>query len=142
MAKRRMFSQAVVESDDFLDMSMSAQALYFHLSMFADDEGFLGNARSIQRSVGASADDLKLLQAKGYVLRFDSGVVFLPHWKLNNCIRSDRFQPTVYQAERMEVFGEPQEALPEPPPPRTEDEKRAKALQIAAVLAAGERTSL
>ena len=105
MANRRMFARSVVETDAFLDMPASAQALYFHLGMAADDEGFLGNARSVQRSMGASADDLKVLEGKSYIVVFDTGVVYLPHWAMNNQIRKDRFTATAYQAERLALGG-------------------------------------
>lgn len=100
MAKRRMFNIAVVGSDAFLDMPASAQALYFHLGMRADDEGFIGNAKMIQRAVGASPDDLKLLIAKRFLLAFDSGVVVVKHWHMNNAIRNDRKMLTVYTDEK------------------------------------------
>ena len=61
MADKRMFSKAIIDSDVFLDMPLSAQALYFHFSMRADDEGFVGNPKRIQRLIGASDDDVKIL---------------------------------------------------------------------------------
>lgn len=94
MAERRMFAKSVVESDAFLDMPASAQALYFHLGMEADDDGFLNNPKRVQRSVGAAGDDFKLLIAKGFVIPFTSGVVVIRHWKVNNYIQSDRRKPT------------------------------------------------
>lgn len=89
-----MFAKSVVESDAFLDMPASAQALYFHLGMEADDDGFLNNPKRVQRSVGAAGDDFKLLIAKGFVIPFTSGVVAIRHWKVNNYIQSDRRKPT------------------------------------------------
>lgn len=100
MAERRMFAKAVVESDTFLDMPSSAQALYFHLGMEADDEGFLNNPKRIQRCVGAAADDLRILVSKGFIIPFDSGVVVIRHWKVNNYIQSDRRKPTQCISER------------------------------------------
>lgn len=100
MAKRRMFSQQITDSDSFLDMPLSAQALYFHLGMTADDDGFVNNPKRIQRIIGANEDDLKLLIAKNFVIAFDSGVVVIKHWKINNAIRSDRYTPTVYTEEK------------------------------------------
>jgi len=93
-----MFSQAIVESDAFLDMPLSTQGLYFHLSMNADDYGFVGPKR-VMRMVGANDDDLKVLIGKRYVLIFDSGVVVIKHWMLNNTVRKDRSQPTTYSKE-------------------------------------------
>lgn len=100
MAERRMFAKTIIDSDAFLDMPLSTQALYFHLSMRADDEGFINNPKKIQRMVGASDDDLKLLIMKRYVLVFESGVIVIKHWKIHNYVRSDRFKETVYQEER------------------------------------------
>ena len=100
MAKRRMFSQQITDSDSFLDMPLSAQALYFHLGMTADDDGFVNNPKRIQRVIGANEDDLKLLIAKKFIIAFESGVVVIKHWKINNAIRSDRYTPTVYTEEK------------------------------------------
>ena len=100
MAERRMFAKTIIDSDAFLDMPMSAQALYFHLSMRADDEGFVNNPKKIQRMVGASDDDCKLLIAKRFILVFDSGVIVIKHWKIHNYVRSDRFKETLYQEEK------------------------------------------
>ena len=100
MAERRMFAKTIIDSDAFLDMPLSTQALYFHLSMRADDDGFVNNPKKIQRMIGASDDDLKLLAAKKFVVLFESGVVVIKHWKINNYIRSDRYKPTVYQEEK------------------------------------------
>lgn len=103
MAKRRMFSRQITDSDPFLDMPLSAQALYFHLGMNADDDGFINNAKRIQRMIGANDDDLKLLIAKHFVLAFDTGVVVIKHWKVNNSIRKDRYTPTVYTDEKAQL---------------------------------------
>ena len=99
MAERRMFTLKIVDSDAFLDMPMSAQALYFHLSMRADDDGFINNPKKIQRFVGASEDDLKLLILKRFVLAFETGVIVIKHWRMHNLIRRDRYTPTQYQEE-------------------------------------------
>lgn len=100
MAERRMFSKTIIDSDAFLDMPLSAQALYFHLSMRADDEGFVGNPKRIKGMIGASEDDLKLLIVKRFLLVFESGVVVIKHWKIHNYIQSDRAKPTTYIEER------------------------------------------
>ena len=99
MAERRMFAKTIIDSDAFLEMPMSTQALYFHLSMRADDDGFLNNPKKIQRMVGATEDDLKLLIAKNFIIVFDTGVIVIKHWKIHNYIRNDRYKPTVYQEE-------------------------------------------
>ena len=100
MAERRMFSKVVIDSDTFLDMPLSAQALYFHLSMRADDDGFVNNPKRIQAYVGASADDLKILLAKHFLIPFESGVVVIKHWKVHNYIQKDRYKETYYQTEK------------------------------------------
>lgn len=100
MAERRMFAKTIIDSDAFLDMPLSAQALYFHLSMRADDEGFINNPKKIQRMIGASDDDMKILLAKNFILEFESGVIVIKHWKIHNYIRGDRLNKTAYQEER------------------------------------------
>lgn len=100
MADRRMFSKAVTETDQFLEMPLSAQALYFHLGLHGDDEGFVGNPKRIVRMTGAAEDDIKLLIAKGFVIAFDSGVVVIRHWQINNYIQADRRKNTLYVAEK------------------------------------------
>lgn len=103
MAERRMFAKTIIDSDAFLDMPLSTQALYFHLSMRADDEGFVGNPKRIRGMIGASEDDLKLLIAKRFLLSFDSGVVVIKHWKIHNYIQSDRFKETTYIEEKSKL---------------------------------------
>ena len=100
MAERRMFAKTIIDSDAFLDMPLSTQALYFHLAMRADDDGFINNPKKIQRLIGASEDDLKLLIAKNFIIPFESGIVVIKHWRIHNYIRSDRYKETVYQEER------------------------------------------
>ena len=100
MAERRMFAKKVITSDMFLDMPLSTQALYFHLSMVADDEGFINNPKRIQRLIGSSDDDMKLLITKAYIIPFDSGIVVIRHWRVNNYLRSDRFSGTEYEWEK------------------------------------------
>ena len=100
MAQKRMFSLNVVDTDKFMDMSTSAQALYFHLGMHGDDDGFVSSPRKIARAAGCNEDDLKLLAAKGYIIPFESGVVVITDWTLNNTLRNDRYKATVYQTEK------------------------------------------
>lgn len=104
MANKRMFSIKIVDSDAFLDMPLSTQCLYFHLNMRADDDGFIGNPKKIMRIVGSSEDDLKLLIAKRFILIFNDGVIVIKHWRMHNCIQSDRYTPTVYQDEKNMLF--------------------------------------
>lgn len=99
MAERRMFAKSIVLSDAFLDMPMSARCLYFTLGMFADDDGFVGSPKSIMRQCGATIDDLKILLAKRFVLGFDSGVIVIKHWRMNNYLQNDRHRSTTYVEE-------------------------------------------
>lgn len=95
-----MFAKTIVDSDQFLDMPLSTQALYFHLSMRADDEGFINNPKKVLRMTGASGDDFKLLIAKRFIIEFESGVVVIKHWRIHNYIQKDRFKRTMYQEEK------------------------------------------
>lgn len=103
MAEKRMFTMKIIDSDDFLEMPMSTQALYFHLNMRADDDGFINNPKRIIRTVNASEDDMKLLITKRFVLAFESGVIVIKHWRMHNAIRKDRYHPTQY-TEEMETL--------------------------------------
>lgn len=95
-----MFSLKIVDTDAFLEMPSSSQLLYFHLSMRADDEGFVGSPRKIIKMGGFSSDDFKILVAKRFILTFESGVVVIKHWLIHNNIRQDRISPTKYSEER------------------------------------------
>lgn len=100
MAQRRMFNKTVTNSDNFLDMPDSSQNLYFHLSMNADDDGFVDNWKSIMRMTGHKEDDLKVLIAKQYIIPFESGVIVIRHWRLNNYLQKDRIIETNYIDEK------------------------------------------
>lgn len=103
MAQRRMFSKKITDTDNFLDMPLSSQALYFHLNMGADDEGFIDKVKTIQRTIGASDDDVKILIAKGFIIPFESGVVVIRHWRIHNYIQADRFQSTIHKEEKEQL---------------------------------------
>lgn len=103
MAERRMFAKTITDSDAFLDMPLSTQALYFHLSMKADDDGFVNSAKRVQRAIGAADDDLKLLIAKNFIIPFKSGVIVIKHWKINNYIQNDRYKETAYIEEKQQL---------------------------------------
>ena len=100
MAERRMFAKTIIDSDAFLDMPLTTQALYFHLSMRADDDGFVNNPKKILRMVGAGEDDAKLLITKQFIIPFESGIVVIRHWKIHNYIKSDRYKPSVCTEEK------------------------------------------
>lgn len=99
MAERRMFAKSIVLSDAFLDMPLSARCLYFTLGMMADDDGFVGSPKAIMRQCGASQDDMAVLLQKRYVLGFESGVIVIKHWRMNNYLQSDRKKNTTYVEE-------------------------------------------
>lgn len=100
MADKRMFSTKIVESDDFLDLDLSTQALYFHLCLNADDEGFIGKPKTIVRMIGGNLNDLQALIKNKFILLFESGVVVIKHWRINNTIRKDRRKATTYLKEK------------------------------------------
>ena len=104
MADKRMFSLKIVDSDLFLDMPLSSQCLYFHLSMRVDDDGFVNNPKKIIKIIGANEDDLKILIAKGFVIVFDQGIIVITHWKINNFIRKDRYKPTMYIEQKQQLY--------------------------------------
>lgn len=103
MARRRMFSLAVVDTDAFLDLPATSQNLYFHLGMRADDDGFVASPKRTTSMVNASGDDLKLLIAKGFLIPFASGVCVIRDWKVNNYIQRDRYTPTLYTEEKQKL---------------------------------------
>lgn len=103
MAQKRMFDKTITNNDNFLEMPDSTQNLYFHLSMEADDDGFVDNWKSIMRMTGKKEDDLKLLIAKSYIIPFDSGVIVIKHWRINNYLRSDRYNETKYIDEKNQL---------------------------------------
>lgn len=103
MANRRMFSLSVVDTDSFLEMPLSSRLLYYELGMRADDDGFVDNWKKILSFTGLKDDDLKVLIAKKYILPFDSGVIVIRHWRMNNYLRNDRYKATQYKEELNEL---------------------------------------
>jgi len=104
MAQRRMFSLKIVDSDAFMDMGQGSQLLYFHLSMRADDEGFIGNPKKIMRMIGSSDDDMRVLISKRFVLGFESGIIVIKHWKIHNYIQNDRYSQSQYIDEKKSLI--------------------------------------
>ena len=100
MAERRMFAKTIIDSDAFLEMPLSAQALYFHLSMRADDDGFVNNPKKILRSIGAKDKDFSELCDKRFIILFQSGVIVVKHWRIHNYIQKDRYKETLYKTEK------------------------------------------
>ena len=115
MAEKRMFTQKIIDSDAFLDMPLSAQALYFHLNMRADDDGFVNNPKRVTKLVSASEDDLKILLIKRFIIGFSSGVIVIKHWRMHNTLKSDRYHPTDYQEEFAQLGIKPNKAYTENP---------------------------
>ena len=98
-----MFSLAVVDTDKFIDMPISARLLYYELGMRADDDGFVSSAKKIVRMVGCSEDDLKLLISKNFAICFESGIIVITHWKMHNYIPKDRYHKTIFQEEYLKL---------------------------------------
>ncbi len=99
MTEKRMFSKKITDSDSFIELSSSAQALYFHLNQGADDDGFNNQVQSAIFKARASLDDLKTLMTKNFIIRFDNGVIVIKHWRMHNTLRKDRYTPTNFQEE-------------------------------------------
>lgn len=104
MANKIMFTMKIVDTDAFLDMPLSTQCLYFHLNMRADDDGFIGNPKRIEKIIGANDDDLKLLIAKRFVILFDDGVIVIKHWRMHNTLSRDRYIETSYTDEKKKLL--------------------------------------
>ena len=108
MAKKRMFSIDIITTDKFYDLGLEAQALYFQLSMQADDHGFIDKARSITRTIGATPDALQKLVKEGYLIEFENSVYCVTHFRINNNkIPKDRYTPTLYTDFYKKLIDEP-----------------------------------
>ena len=107
MAERRMFAKKITESDAFLDMPTGAQCLYLHLGMAADDDGVVNAPNAIRRACGATAGEQQLLVDKGFLIAFDSGVVVIKHWRINNAIQKDRYRASAYTEEMGQLAVKP-----------------------------------
>lgn len=100
MAEKRMFSRKITDSDSFIDIPLSAQALYFHLVMAADDDGIIDCPKKIQRMICATDEDIKQLISNQFLIEFESGLCVIRHWRVHNKVRSDRYKPTFHQEEK------------------------------------------
>lgn len=131
MAERRMFAKTIVTSDAFLDMPPTARCLYFTLAMFADDDGFVNNPKSIMRQSGSTTDDMNILIAKKFVIAFESGVIVIKHWRIHNYIRSDRKHETKYADELLALDIDENGAytLEQDDKPRLLEDENAKTLR-------------
>ena len=100
MARRRMFNLDIIDTDLFIEMPQSSRLLYYELCMRADDDGFVSSPKKIQRVVGCSDDDFKVLITKKFIIPFETGVVVIRHWKIHNYIQKDRYKETLYSEEK------------------------------------------
>jgi len=100
MARKRMFSLDIIDTDSFMDMPQSSRLLYYELCMRADDDGFVASPKKIMKMVGCGEDDFKVLIAKQFIIPFETGIVVIKHWKIHNYIRNDRYKETIYQEEK------------------------------------------
>lgn len=99
MAERRMLTKKVTDDDHFLSLSSSAQALYLHLTMNADDDGFCNQVSTSMFKAHASMQDLQALLENRYLYQFENGVIVIKHWRMANALRKDRYTPTVFKDE-------------------------------------------
>lgn len=100
MARRRMFNLDIIDTDSFIEMPQSSRLLYYELCMRADDDGFVSSPKKIQRVVGCSDDDFKVLITKRFIIPFETGIVVIRHWKIHNYIQKDRYKETLYSDEK------------------------------------------
>ena len=103
MAEKRMFTKKITDDDNFISLPSSTQALYFHLNQGADDDGFNNQVSMAMFKAHATVDDLKVLMAKNYIIRFENGVIVIKHWRMHNTLRKDRYQPTNFQEEMKQL---------------------------------------
>lgn len=106
MAKRRMFSLDIIDTDLFMEMPQSSRLLYYELCMRADDDGFVSSPKKIMKMVGCNEDDFRVLTTKQFIIPFDTGIVVIKHWKIHNYIQKDRYKETIYLDEKNELYQE------------------------------------
>lgn len=104
MAKRRMFSKDIVESDDFYDLSPTAQNLYFHFGMNGDDRGYVNNSKQIMKNANAKQKDLEELIKRKFVLARQGKLILIKGWCINNCIQRDRFVESRYASDLENLY--------------------------------------
>lgn len=97
---KRLINGELTESDLFLDLSVQQQNLYFHSCLYADDEGFIKNPKSICRTIGVDYSECEELIEKGFYISFTSGVIVITHWFLHNKVRKDRMKETMFLEEK------------------------------------------
>lgn len=103
MASKRMISKVISDEDKFVDMHAESQALYFHLNLKADDEGFVAGPNRMLRMLGINKERLDELVENEFIFYFDSGIALIRHWHIHNSLRKDRAKETIYQEEKAKV---------------------------------------
>ena len=98
MAKKRMLSIDVIESDEFCSLPASAQCLYLHLCMNADDDGFVDKWKSILRYLGVRRAMLDRLIDAGYLIEMPREVLLVADWRRHNVVRMDRYSESAYKS--------------------------------------------
>lgn len=107
MANRRMLARSIIKTDAFVTLPLAAQALYVHILMDADDDGFCSNPMMEARSIGAKKKDLDSLVEKSFLIQFEDGVVLIKHWLVANAIKKDRHKPTEYGTHLAKIYVKP-----------------------------------
>lgn len=110
MAEKRMLTRKVTDNDNFTALPATAQALYMHLTLNADDDGFCDQISIAMFRAHAKQKDLQALIDARYLLRFENGVTVIKHWRMANTGRADRYTPTVYQEEYQRLTIKPNKA--------------------------------
>lgn len=103
MAERRMFAKKITNGDTFTSLPPTTQALYFHLCMNADDDGFSNQIRNAMFNAHADANDFNLLVQHRFILPFENGVIVIKHWRIHNVIRNDRYHETEFLEEKAKI---------------------------------------
>lgn len=109
MSIRRCLSGKITESDAFYALPSTAQALYLHLNLQADDDGFLNNAGSIAAQLPDGKAALETLVEKRFVLRFGD-IYVIKHWRISNSLKTDRLRPLGYASVARQIWVKPNRA--------------------------------
>ena len=83
MRDRTCVCNYVINFDDFLEMPLETQALYFHLLLRADDDGYIVNPKAILRETRSKESSLTLLTAKGYIQYTEEGYYYISDWDIH-----------------------------------------------------------
>lgn len=106
MSAKRMISDTVCGMDDFVEMPLSSQALYFHLVLQADNKGFFSSAVKTMRMIGANESDLENLIDKGFIIRFTgTSVCCIRHWNMMNQLKNERSKSDFQETKLVRLDG-------------------------------------